>query len=185
MIFRWIPNAICVGRILLVGPIVMLLFGEAYSSAFALIAIAGLSDALDGFLAKQFGWRTELGSFLDPAADKILMAGVFLTLTYIGIVPLGITIVVLARDVVIIVGALAYRLLIAKIHYSPTSISKLNTLAQLIFVGLSVIEAALGWPSGVYLIAMGALVVFTSITSGLSYAMQWSKLGWWKIYASS
>ena len=109
---------ICVGRILLVGPIVMLLFGEAYSGAFALIGIAGLSDALDGFLAKQFGWRTELGSFLDPAADKILVAGVFLTLTYIGIVPLGITIVVLARDVVIILGALAYRLLIAKVHYA-------------------------------------------------------------------
>ena len=172
---------ICVGRILLVGPIVMLLFGEAYSSAFALIAIAGLSDALDGLLAKQFGWRTELGSFLDPAADKILVAGVFLTLTYIGIVPLGITIVVLARDVVIIVGALAYRLLIEKVHCSPTSISKLNTLAQLI----SVIETAFGWPSEIYLIIMGALVIFTSITSGLSYAMQWSKLDWWKIYASS
>ena len=84
----------------------------------------------------------------------------------------------------IVVGALAYRLLIAKVHYSPTSISKLNTLAQLIFVGLSVIEVAFGWPSEIYLIIMGASVVFTSITSGLSYAMQWSKLDWRKIYAS-
>ncbi|HIN91981.1 MAG TPA: CDP-alcohol phosphatidyltransferase family protein [Alphaproteobacteria bacterium] len=184
MTFRWIPNMICAGRILLVAPIVVLLFAEAYPSAFALIVIAGLSDALDGLLARKFSWRTDLGSLLDPAADKLLVASVFLTLTYMGIVPLGLTVVVLVRDGVIIAGALAYRLLIAKVHCSPTAISKLNTAAQLTFVGFSVMEAAFGWPDESSLVIMGAFVVFTSVTSGLSYAVRWSKPDWWKVYAS-
>jgi cardiolipin synthase len=71
--FKWVPNAICIVRALLVAPIVLMLLEERYLAALLLIAIAGFSDALDGFLARTFDWRTPLGSLLDPAADKLLM----------------------------------------------------------------------------------------------------------------
>ena len=185
MTLRWIPNAICVVRILLVAPIVVLLLSEAYPVALVLIIVAGLSDALDGFLAKTFDWRTRLGSFLDPAADKLLVASVFLTLTYIGIVPLALTVIVLLRDIMIVVGTFAYQLLIEKAAVEPTIISKLNTAAQLTFVAFSVTAAAFGWPPQISLIILGALVVFTSITSGLTYVVRWSERAWQKTHESS
>jgi cardiolipin synthase len=83
MTLRWIPNAICVFRVLLVGPAVVVLLREQYLAALILIVIAGVSDALDGLLARSFNWRTRLGSVLDPAADKLLVVSVFLTLTYL------------------------------------------------------------------------------------------------------
>ena len=72
MTLRWIPNAICVFRVLLVGPAVVMLLREQYLAALILIVIAGVSDALDGLLARSFNWRTRLGSVLDPAADNML-----------------------------------------------------------------------------------------------------------------
>ena len=100
MSWKWLPNAICIVRVVLVAPIVFMLLEERYFAALVLIAIAGFSDALDGFLARAFDWRTPLGSLLDPAADKLLIASVFLTLAYQGLVPLLLTIVVIVRDVV-------------------------------------------------------------------------------------
>jgi len=98
MSLKWLPNAICVVRVLLVGPIVVMLLDERFLAALVLIAIAGFSDALDGYLARAFDWRTPLGSLLDPAADKLLIVSVFLTMTVLGLVPVFLTIVVVLRD---------------------------------------------------------------------------------------
>ena len=106
---RHIPNAICVVRIILVVPIVRYLLEERYGLALVLILVAGLSDALDGYLARRFDWRTRLGGLLDPAADKLLMFSVFVTLTWMGWVPIWFTVVVVARDVMIVVGTLVYQ----------------------------------------------------------------------------
>ena len=174
----WIPNAICVLRILLVAPIVWALLERRYGLALTLVIVAGISDAIDGYLAKRFSWRSRLGSLLDPAADKLLLTSVFLTLTYMGLVPLALTSIVVLRDVVIVVGALVYQLAIAPFRGAPTAISKLNTACQLAFVVFTMTNAAYVWPPQISLIVLGAGVVFTSITSGLNYVIQWAKLAW-------
>ncbi len=178
MTFRWLPNAICVFRALLVGPIVVVLLREQYLAALILIAIAGLSDALDGLLARTFDWRTPLGGLLDPAADKLLVVSVFLTLTYQGLVPVGLTALVVLRDVVIVSGAMTYQLLIAPVRAEPALISKLNTACQLSFVLFILTSAALQWPPRIVVVVLGAAVTFTSITSGLNYVVGWSKRAW-------
>lgn len=176
--WAWLPNAICVLRVLLVAPIVFMLLEGRYLGALILIGVAGFSDAVDGFLARTYGWRTPLGSLLDPAADKLLIVSVFLTLTYEGLVPVLVTVVVVLRDVVIIGGAACYQWLIAPVKGEPTVISKLNTACQLLFVLCTLTGAALGWPPVSVLTVLGAAVLFTSLTSGLNYVVGWSKRAW-------
>ena len=115
MSLRWLPNAICLVRVLLVAPLVAALLAGRYELALVLLVIAGGSDGLDGFLAKRFGWHTRLGSLLDPAADKLLIGSVFLTLTWLGHVPLLLAAIVIARDAVIVLGSMAYHVLIEPI----------------------------------------------------------------------
>lgn len=178
MTWGWLPNAICILRVALVGPIVLMLLEGRHLSALVLILVAGFSDALDGLLARTFGWRTPLGSLLDPAADKLLIVSVFLTLTYEGLVPVLVTVVVVLRDVVIIGGAACYRWLVGPVEGEPTAISKLNTACQLLFVLCTLTGVALGWPPLPVLTVLGAAVLFTSLTSGLNYVVGWSKRAW-------
>ena len=178
MTLRWLPNAICVVRMLLVAPLVYLLVQHQYLAALGVLVVAGLSDGLDGFLAKTFDWRTRLGSLLDPAADKLLLVSAFLALTYTGLAPLALTEVVIGRDLVIVGGAITYQLLIAPVQGEPAAISKLNTACQLAFVSFTMVHAAFGWPPRASLVALGAAVVFTSIVSGLNYVLRWSRRAW-------
>ena len=176
MNWRWIPNAICLVRIVLVVPIVLQLLAGNFAVALALILLAGASDGLDGFLAKTFDWRTRIGGLLDPIADKLLMTAVFLTLTKLGLVPIGVTAIVLLRDVVIVLGAIAYQLFVEPVRGRPTLISKLNTACQLCFVVFVITHSGFAWPPEVSLLVLGAAVVFTSIVSGLNYVLHWSRL---------
>jgi cardiolipin synthase (CMP-forming) len=178
MTLRWLPNAICILRLLLVVPVVLLLVEQQYVGALALIVVAGVSDALDGYLAKTFDWRSRLGGLLDPLADKLLLVSVFLALTYAGLVPLPVTAIVVGRDVVIVLGAVTYQLLIAPVEGEPTAISKLNTACQLSFVFFTIASVAFGWPPRISLLLLGAAVVFTSIVSGLNYVLRWSTRAW-------
>jgi len=178
MTLGWLPNAICVFRVLLVGPIILMLVRDRYEMALLLIIVAGFSDALDGLLARTFGWRTRLGSILDPAADKLLIISVFLTLTYQGLVPFGLTAVVVLRDIVIVAGSVAYQCLIGRVQGEPSIISKLNTGCQLGFVLFTLTAAAFDWPPEIIVLAFGAAVTFTSITSGLNYVVGWGKRAW-------
>lgn len=175
MNLSWIPNAICIVRILLIVPLVAALLSGAYTTALILIVVAGLSDGLDGFLARTFDWRTRLGSLLDPAADKLLVVSALLTLTRLEFVPLGLAVIVVLRDVVIVSGALMYQRVAGKLEGEPTLISKLNTLFQLIFIVLTIASAQWGQPGAGLLTLLGATVVFTSITSGLNYVLIWSR----------
>ena len=178
MQFNWIPNAICIARLILVAPIVVFLFRQEYLAAVILIGVAGVSDAVDGLLARQFHWRTRLGSILDPAADKLLAISVFLTLAYMGLIPLSLAILVVLRDAVIVGGAAAVQWLVAPLEGEPRLISRINTTCQFIFVGLTLTAAAFAWPPDIVVVMAGAAVVFTSITSGVDYVLNWSKQAW-------
>ena len=178
MSFRFIPNAICVARMLLAAPLVSWILEGRYDAALVVLVVAGLSDGLDGFLAKRFDWRTRLGGLLDPAADKLLLVATFASLTYVGLIPLELTLVVVARDVVIVLGAICYQWFIAPVEAEPAVISKLNTACQLAMLFFTLTAAAYAWPPPVSLMVLGATVVFTSIVSGLNYVLRWSSRAW-------
>jgi len=169
----YIPNAICFVRIALIVPIIGALLVDDYALSLILIVLAGLSDGLDGFLAKRFGWRTRLGGILDPLADKLLLVSVFVALAWLGVTPLWLTAVVIGRDLVIVIGALAYNYLVGEVQPEPTRISKLNTTLQLLYVLLVLLQAAAALPLEVPVLLAGAGVMVSSIVSGLDYVLTW------------
>jgi cardiolipin synthase len=178
MSWRFLPNAICIARMLLAVPLVWLIVEARYAEALGVLVVAGISDGLDGFLAKTFDWRTRLGGLLDPAADKLLLVSVFSALTFVGVVALALTAHGNGRDGVIVIGAVCYQLLIAPVKGEPAAISKLNTACQLAYVVFSLTSVAFAWPPAVSLLVLGAAVVFTSLVSGLNYVLRWSLRAW-------
>ena len=102
-----IPNLISITRILLVVPLVVALLDYQFGIAMVLFAIAGISDALDGFLAKHYHWESRLGSILDPLADKLLLVAGFATLTWLGYIPNWLLWLVIGRDIMIVTGGMA------------------------------------------------------------------------------
>ncbi len=170
-----LPNLISALRILLVVPTVASLLRGDYALAIALVAVAGFSDGLDGFLAKHFGWQSRLGGVLDPLADKLLFVSVFLALAWTGLAPLWLAGVVLGRDLVIVSGALAYNLLIGPLQPEPSIVSKVNTATQLLFVLLTLLKQIAAWIPGGIIMTLGAGVLVTCCVSGLDYVMRWSR----------
>lgn len=171
-----IPNAICAFRIGLTIPVVMVLHAGQFHLALLLMIVAGVSDGLDGYLAKRFQWRSRIGGLLDPLADKLLLVSVFVTLVWIGLAPAWLAVIVITRDVIIIAGALAYELLIGPWQPLPTRISKLNTAFQLIYVLFVISYASFAWPPRISILVIGAGVFFTSLVSGIDYVLRWSSL---------
>jgi cardiolipin synthase len=176
--FRQIPNLITVVRIALVVPIALTLIDHRLTMTLLLFAAAGLSDGADGFLAKRFGWRTELGAILDPAADKLLLATVFVTLAVLDAVPPWLTAAVVGRDVVIVGGVMAYRRWIGAMTVRPSVISKLNTLCQLGFILAVIAARQFGFPPPWSVTALGALVFVTVVISGLDYLLTFGRLAY-------
>ena len=169
MNLKYIPNAICIARIILVAPIVWSLFEGRYGLALGLILLAGFSDALDGYLARRFDWRTRLGGLLDPAADKLLMFAAYVSLAWIGWVPVWFSAIVIGRDLVIIAGTIIYQVYVAPVHGEPTGASKLNTVLQILFVLLTITHAWLGQPPMLVLRVLGAAILLTIAISTVQY----------------
>lgn len=169
MSLRQLPNAICIARVALVIPIAVLLYKENYQETLLLFGVAAFSDGLDGFLAKRFGWTTELGRILDPLADKLLLVTVFIMLAVIGQTPVWLTVIVVLRDVIIGFGAVAYRYFFGRLHGRPTGISKVNTALQLLYVLATVASLGLNWPPASVNLALGAAVLVTTVVSGIDY----------------
>jgi len=146
---KWIPNAISTIRILLVVPILLLVLGREFGWALGLFVVAGSSDGVDGYLARTYGWQSPLGALLDPVADKLLVAGMFITLAWMALIPVWLAAIVVFRDVVIFGGAVAYNFLIRPVEGEPTVVSKLNTVVVFLFLIFVLCRAAFGWPSEV------------------------------------
>lgn len=170
-----IPNIICVLRMLLVAPIVMLLLEQSYLHALLLILLAGLSDGLDGFLARRYGWTSRIGGLLDPLADKLLFVSVFAALCWIGHVPPWLFLVVVGRDIVIVSGALAYELLIGPVEPHPSPVGKLNTVMALLYLFFVMTQQVFAWPAPLTLLLTGAGVFVVSLVSGLDYVLTWAR----------
>ncbi|MEZ5460578.1 CDP-alcohol phosphatidyltransferase family protein [Dokdonella sp.] len=170
---RHLPNLITGLRILLVWPVFWLISTSEFKLALILAAVAGLSDAIDGFLAKHFGWQSRLGGMLDPLADKLLLLACFLALTVIGILPGWFLFLVIGRDVLIVCGAVAYHNLIGPFDAQPSQLSKLTTVVQILFVLEELLRLA--WfpelPGRQLLLVLSAAL---TLISGLHYVLIWS-----------
>jgi cardiolipin synthase (CMP-forming) len=174
---RHIPNALCFLRMLLVVPVAWLLVTDNYRITLAMFAFAAATDGLDGFLAKRFGWTSELGKIIDPLADKILLVGVFITLAALGVVPLWLAAAAVGRDVIITAGAITYKYLFGygQLQGRPTAVSKLNTLCQIIYLLLVVAARAYDFTPKIAITVLGALVFVTTVVSGLDYVITYSR----------
>jgi len=139
-----IPNALTLARIVLVPLIVWLIITHEMAVAFVLFLLAGLSDAADGYLAKRFGWHTELGAYLDPIADKALLVSIYVTLGFSNHLPVWLVIAVVSRDILIIGAFVLSWILSRPVAVSPLLVSKANTLAQLVLASLVLAELGLG-----------------------------------------
>tara|TARA_A100001391_G_scaffold66989_1_gene42696 strand:- start:1689 stop:2243 length:555 start_codon:yes stop_codon:yes gene_type:complete len=175
---RDIPNLISILRILLVIPVVWALVDERFALALILSAVAGISDGIDGFLAKHFHWQSRLGSILDPIADKLLLVASFATLAWMDLLPLWLLWLVLARDVIIVSGGLAYHYFIGEFELLPVWSSKINTALQIILV-LLVIISQQWFAELTLLISIGVWAVVVSVIfSGLEYILTWGNKAW-------
>jgi len=175
MSLSWLPNAISLMRIALVAPILLLILNGGFGWALALFSVAGFSDGIDGYLAKRYDWHSRLGALLDPVADKLLVAGTFITLAYTQHIPVWLAAVVILRDVLIVGGAMAYNFIVKPVEGEPTKISKLNTALQLLFLLFVLSRAGFGWPDEITLTVLGAAILITVIISGVDYVWSWSK----------
>ena len=178
-----LPNIISILRIILVLPVVWALLNNHFLLALILFTIAGISDALDGFLAKHFHWESRLGSILDPLADKLLLIASFASLTWLGLIPVWLFWMALGRDFLIVIGGLAYHYLVGKFDLTPLWSSKFNTSLQIILVILAILEPL--WPFLTGTVHIFVWMTMASILiSGTEYLVVWGLRAWREINGS-
>ena len=170
-----IPNIITLIRIILVPVIVWAIASGQMKIAFGIFVIAGVSDAVDGFLAKRFNMASELGALLDPLADKALLVSIYVALGIWGAFPRWIVILVVSRDIMI-VGAVIISWLFGKpIPMKPLMVSKLNTVAQVAFAALVLGSVGFGFDASPYdLVLMGLVTIFTLLSVSF-YLVEWAR----------
>jgi cardiolipin synthase len=164
-----LPNLITLARLLSVPLIVSLILSHQLMVAFIFFTIAGLSDALDGFLARIFKSRTTLGAYLDPIADKALLVGVFAALGHTGLAEIWVVILVIFRDVLIVGGIILLFLFKNTVEMKPLMISKINTVVQLVYALFILAQGDSLFNTPYLSIWLGYLVAFTTVISGFIY----------------
>ncbi len=170
-----LPNFITLARLLAVPVTVYLILQSHYQLAFWIFVAAGVSDALDGFLAKRLDAVSEIGAYLDPLADKALLVGVYLALSRMDHIATWLVFLVVFRDFMIIGGAILYQTLTQSLKMEPLFISKVNTVAQIAFAGVVLGELGLGVGLSIVSQTLAYIVAFTTFVSGAAYVYKW---GW-------
>lgn len=179
MILKHIPNALTLFRLGLIAPFLMFLYHHEYLNTFYTFILAGLTDGLDGILARKFNWQSFFGSFIDPLADKLLIASSFISLALIGILPWWLVILVFLRDLSISIGVLAwYHFIRRKLDFKPSVLSKINTALQLGLVTCCLFELAFFQFPNYILNTLIGLTTFTTATTYIDYMMTWSQKAW-------
>jgi cardiolipin synthase (CMP-forming) len=168
-----IPNFITIGRLIIVPLVIMMIVQGSWDVAFLLFVIAGVSDAVDGFLARRFDMRSELGTYLDPIADKALLVSIYLTLAIVGIIPAWVAILVISRDIMIVSAVVLSWLLDNPVEMRPFLVSKLNTFAQIAFAAVLLAAKAFGVALGMWFqVSMWTIAALTLASAG-AYLVFW------------
>jgi cardiolipin synthase len=170
-----LPNFISLARLLAVPAAVWLIVTDHFTGAFWLFIAAGVSDALDGYLARILRSRTLLGAYLDPLADKALLTSVYVSMGYVEEMPKWLVILVVFRDVLIVGGAILYQTLTQRLKMEPLFISKVNTTAQIALAALILAQLGLGLDSHGVDQVLIYVVAATTLLSGGAYILRW---GW-------
>lgn len=170
-----LPNLLTLLRLALVLPIAWLLLSDRYVQALLLFAVAGFSDALDGFLARRFGWTSRFGSLFDPLADKLLLVTSFICLSITQVLPFWLTLVVLLRDLLILLGAGLFRMLVGPAEFAPSRLGKLSTLLQMVLVLCLLLELSLAPAFGLVRWPLTWLVLVVTLCSGAWYVWEWGR----------
>ncbi len=173
MSFSQLPNLITLSRIALVPVLILMLKDREYAAALAVFFLAGLSDGLDGLIAKRFGLRSQLGAVLDPLADKILLVTSYMMLTIQGLVPFWLMLTVVFRDLLIVGGYLIYTTLFGTVQMQPSRLSKFNTLMQIALVVALLAQQASGRSYPLLTDWLVYVVFATTVASGLHYLWTW------------
>ena len=168
-----LPNLITIARLILVPLVIVTIVNARWDEAFFLFVAAGVSDAIDGFIAKRFDMKSELGAYLDPLADKALIVSIYITLAIIGIIPVWLVIVVVSRDLMIVAAVILSWLLDKPLTIAPIVISKFNTAAQIGFAALALGSRAFGIELGVLAQACELLVALLTVASMTAYLAFW------------
>lgn len=169
------PNAISFARLLSVPLAIWLMLGGEWFYAFCVFALAGLSDAVDGYLAKRFNARTEFGAYLDPLADKTLLVATYLTLGWVGQLPSWLVILVVFRDLMIVGGALVAHALTPSFRARPMWISKVNTAVQIALVSFVLARLGFGFDDRNFGQVLIWLAGCTTVLSGGAYLLHWGR----------
>ena len=163
-----LPNSLTLIRVLLIPVFVILIINKIFSWALVTFAVAGITDALDGLIARVTRQRTELGAYLDPIADKLLLSSAFVTLAIIELIPSWLTVIVVTRDLIILIGFLMFFLTNRRPTMAPSLVSKITTFFQISMVILFLLKEYYSIPGLVYNVAIFGVIVFT-IISGTHY----------------
>lgn len=175
MRYAIIPNIITLLRFFLIIPIIWSLLTHCNKQAFFLFSFAGLTDAIDGYLARRFQWHSRWGSLADPIADKLLMISTCLTLAYLSVFPLLLLAVIILRDLIIVSGAACYHYLKGPYECKPSWLSKCNTFLQITLIMVLLFHHAFEILPAVLIQGLMAAVYFTSIASLLNYVFVWGR----------
>lgn len=176
-----IPNIITILRLLLVPAIVVMIHAESWVGAFLLFVAAGISDGLDGFIARRYDMRSELGAYLDAFADKALLVSIYVSLSIAGVLPAWLAVLVVSRDVLILMAIMISWLMSRPVDIRPLKVSKLNTGAQIGLAALALANRSLesaGLGAGIIIAApwvieaaIVAVVVLTLASAGAYLAL--------------
>jgi cardiolipin synthase (CMP-forming) len=168
-----IPNLITLARIILVPIVVWAIISGEMLAAFALFVVAGMTDAVDGFLAKRFHMASELGAYLDPLADKALIVSIYVALGIAKALPISLVILVVSRDIMIISGFMLALLVAKPMPVRPHPVSKLNTAMQILLAVLVLAEKGFGFDAGTLQTVAIVLVAFLTLLSIAFYVAEW------------
>jgi cardiolipin synthase len=166
------PNLITLARICAVPLLIWLILTDQLAAALWVFIAAGVSDALDGYIAKRFNLVTVLGAFMDPIADKALLVAAYITLGHAGHIETWLVILVVFRDILIIGGVILFHLLERPPEMNPLMISKANTLMQIVLIATVLAEIGIGIPDTDYIPILSYIVAITTIASGAAYLCQ-------------
>ncbi len=169
-----LPNLITIGRILLVPVVVWAIASREMQVAFVVFLVAGVSDAVDGFIAKRFGMKSELGANLDPLADKVLIVSIYIALGITEAIPRWLVILVVSRDFLIVGGVMMALFLGKPMRVRPVLVSKLNTAAQIVFACLVLASLAFRFNSDTAQAVIMAIVAALTLASIGFYVREWA-----------
>ena len=171
-----LPTAVTLARLCAVPVAVWLILDARFQAALLVFVLAGLSDVLDGAIARLFNARTTIGSVLDPLADKALVVGVYVALGWVGLLPAWLVALVVARDLMLAAGTLVLRLRLGPVPVVPLGISKLNTALQIGVAGWVLAATGFRWPGVPGLSAvLNGVVATATVASGAAYVALWRR----------